>query len=198
MGEQELRAALRDKARERISTLWQEAEAAVAARRARQAAERQAERDTLAKRMAVTLADERRKVLFAADMAARQQQLAALAGLDGRLHTLALEQLAAASGELRRRQWQAMAGELPAMAWGQVNVHPADAGLARATFPGAEVAGDAALTGGVVAESADGRIVVDNSLARRLARAWPDVLTAVLAAVREELDRDAASPAATG
>jgi hypothetical protein len=58
-----------------------------------------------------------------------------------------------------------------------VIVSPADGPLAREMFPKAVIETDAAITGGLVAES-DG-LRVTNTLDRRLAAAWPDLQTTV-------------------
>jgi vacuolar-type H+-ATPase subunit E/Vma4 len=97
-----------------------------------------------------------------------------------------------------RRQWLALAGELPAAAWQQVRVHPNDFDQARQTFPNAQVEVDATLAGGLVAVSADGRIVLDNSLTGRLRQAWPGLLPALVTAVCTEVNQGAAGPTPTG
>ena len=198
MGERELQEALRARAHKRIDAAWQAAEAAVAARRAAIEDQRQALCATMQRQLAGTAAAERRRLLAETERALRRQRLTALQALEGRLQALAGPLLAGLGDSRRHRTWAALAGELPAAEWQRVRVHPEDLDRARRAFPGAEVAVDATLAGGLVAETGDGRIVLDNSLAGRLAQAWPALLTPLAAAVCEEVDKDAAGPAATG
>jgi len=195
MGEHELREALHGKALAQIHALWEQAEAEVAARRqdvAQQLADLRAEMNG---RVAKTVANERRTALAAAELAARRQRLAAEAEFGKRLYLKATELLPSLLGTARSRLWLALAKELPAARWRQVLVHPDDLEPARQRFPEAVVETDPALIGGVVADADDGRVVVDNSLAGRLARAWPEMLTPLIDAVREEVDRNVAGPA---
>jgi vacuolar-type H+-ATPase subunit E/Vma4 len=198
MGEHELREALRNDAQARIRDVWQVAEAALAERRAVVARQVAALREEAQRRLAATVAEERRTLLAAATLAARQQQLAAEAGLLDRLKALALRLLPGLCGEDRRRLWLALANELPAADWERIVVHPDDLETARLTFPMTEIVAAVALAGGLVAETAGGRVVVDNSLAGRLKQGWPGLQTALLAAVYEEVDRDAAGPTPAG
>lgn len=198
MGEHELQEALRVRTQEQIRMVWQAAEAAVATRRDEIEQRRQTMLELLTRELDTAITGERRKLLAAAERVVRQQRLAALASLEGRLHPLAVQLLPALGMAEDRRLWLALAGELPAAEWQHVCVHPDDLDQARQTFPAAVVEGDAALAGGLVAATADGRIVLDNSLAGRLQQAWPELLTPLIAAVRAEVDQGAAGPAPTG
>lgn len=196
MGERELQEALRGKARERIRRIWRAAEEAVAARRAEIGAEQAILRERAEQEQAATAVVTRRNVLAAAALAAQQQCLVTEQRLRERLHALAGRRLPTLIDGARARVWQALAAELPAAEWQRIRVHPADLAVARQRFPTAEVLADAALGGGLVAEAGDGRIVVDNSLAGRLERAWPELLVPLFAAISEEVERDAAGAAA--
>jgi hypothetical protein len=195
MGEHELQEALRARTEEQIQLLWQAAETAVATRRAEVGEQQRSVLEAMARELATAAAGERRRLLATAERGLRQQRLAALAALEVRLHTLAGQLLPALGRGKDRRQWLALAGELPTAAWQRIRVHPDDLDQARQTFPAAAVEGDATLAGGLVAITADGRIVLDNSLAGRLRLAWPELLTPLIAAVCAEVDQDAAGPA---
>jgi vacuolar-type H+-ATPase subunit E/Vma4 len=197
MGEHELQEALRGKARETIRELWQAAEAAVAERRAEIDARQAALRDTAERQLAAAAAVVLREVLATAERAVRQRQLVAEQALRERLHAAAMRVLPELGAGDRRRLWRTLAAELPPIAWQRIRVHPDDLSVARQFFPTVEVIAEPALGGGLVAETADGRIVIDNALTGRLARAWPDLLAPLFAAINEEVDRDAAGSAAT-
>lgn len=198
MGEHELQEALREEAQARIRELWRAAEAAVARRRAETEEGLAALRGEAARREATAVAAVCRTVLTATRAEERRQRLAGEAQFEQRLHALAVRLLPELCATERCRLWQALANELPAAEWQRVRVHPDDLLQAQRTFPAAEVTADSALGGGLVAETADGRIVVDNSLAGRLEQSWPALLTPLLAAADEELDKDAAGSAAPG
>ena len=68
---------------------------------------------------------------------------------------------------------------------------PADRQRGVASFPTATITTDETLGGGLIATTADGMIRVDNSLSRRLLRAWPDLLPKLLAELRQRVDNDA-------
>ena len=195
MGERELQEALRGKAQARIREIWQAAEEAVAARRAEIRAEQAVLRERAEQESAATAVVIRRNVLAAAALEAQQQCLVTEQRLCERLHALAVRRLPTLIDGARSRVWQALAAELPAAKWQRIRVHPADLPAARQRFPTAEVLADATLGGGVVAEAGDGRIVIDNSLAGRLERAWPELLVPLFAAINEEVERDAAGVA---
>jgi hypothetical protein len=75
-------------------------------------------------------------------------------------------------------RFRLLAGELPARSWTRVVVNPADAELARASFPGCGITTDPAIVGGVIAEG-DG-LRVTNTWTSRLTAAWPELLPEVL------------------
>jgi vacuolar-type H+-ATPase subunit E/Vma4 len=173
------------------------AEVAVTERRVEFAARQSALRDAAERQLAAAAAVVRRDVLATAERAVRQQQLAAEQALQERLHAAAMRIFPDLGTGDRQQLWHALAAELPPVDWQRIRVHPDDLSVARLFFPTVEVAADPALGGGLVAETADGRIVVDNSLMGRLARAWPDLLPPLFAAISEEVDRNAAGSAAT-
>lgn len=197
MGERELREALRGKAQERIRQIWQAAETAVATRRAAIGAEQAALRGAAEQQAAAAEELTRRNVLAAAELRARQRCLDAEQQVNARLRALADRLLADLVRNDRARLWQALAAALPAAQWQRIRVHPEDLPTAKAAFPSAEVTADPALAGGLVAETADGRIVVDNSLNGRLDRLWPELLAPLFAVINREVDRDAAGSATT-
>lgn len=198
MGEHELQEALRREAQAKIRAIWEAAEAAVAARRAEVAAAAVALRAASARRQALALAEVQRTTRSQAEAAARQRLLTAESVLLERLQRLAMRLLPQLGAGERPRVWQALAGELPPGDWQRVQVHPDDLPLARTTFPAAEIAGAPELGGGLVVATADGRLAVDNSLAGRLERRWPELQIPLMAAIQEEVTKDAAGTVFTG
>jgi vacuolar-type H+-ATPase subunit E/Vma4 len=80
--------------------------------------------------------------------------------------------------------FRTLAAELPPADWGTIRVNPLDAPLAAELFPTARVVADDAISGGLEADSADGTLVVVNTLESRLARGWDDLLPGMVAALR--------------
>ena len=186
MGEHELQAALCREADARIRGLWAEAESEVAARRQVLAAEldrqrQQADEEARQAALAVTRAAQTtsRQIL-------RRCRLQAEAALAERLRLLAGQLLAEMADAERERLWRGCVAELPQASWQALRVAPADVERARRDFPQAEVLTDHLLLGGVVAATAAERIVVDNSLAGRLGRAWPELLPELIAMLARE------------
>ena len=190
MGEAELKTALRREGEVQIRDFWQTAEAAVTTRRREidaECARLHAETDRQLQAEGTQL---RSNVLFAARTRALEQRLHAEAALEERLLILARELLPELAGDDRAGLWEALRAELPTAAWESLTVHPADREQAGHAFPDAVIEEDETLGGGLVAACADGTIRIDNSLACRLLRAWPDLLPQLLAELRKLVDND--------
>ena len=188
MGESELKNALQREGEARIRGFWQDAEALVSARRQEIAGQREqlhAETDRQLQTEATQL---RRNLLFSAQTRALECRLHAEAALEERLRQLACLLLPKLAGDERARVWQALCAELPAADWTNIKVQPADRERARRAFPAAVIDEDESLGGGLVATCADATLRVDNSLACRLRRAWPDLLPQLLAELRKLVD----------
>ena len=177
----------------RAREFWQQSEAAVDARRK----EIEAELDRLRAEAGRSLQAEekvlRNKLLSEARAKATGCRLHAEADMEARLLEMAGRVLTEMVGTSRRTVWQALCSELPDYQWTNLTVHPADLELARQTFPTAEIACTEVIGGGLVAHDTEGTVRIDNSLSRRLLRAWPDLLPNLMKDLREQVDRDAAS-----
>jgi V/A-type H+-transporting ATPase subunit E len=73
-----------------------------------------------------------------------------------------------------------LVAELPPADWASVRVNPADGELAAAAFPATRLVVDPAIAGGLEVLAEEGRIQVTNTLEKRLERAWPGLLPALL------------------
>lgn len=80
--------------------------------------------------------------------------------------------------------FRALAAELPLAAWRTVRVNPAFVSLAADCFPNAEIVPDPSLSEGFKVVSADGSLVVDNTLSTRLVRFWPELLPHLMSELR--------------
>ena len=197
MGVAELETALRHEGEVRAREFWRQSEAAVDARRR----EIEAKLDRLCAEAGRTLqaAEKglRNKLLFEARARATACRLHAEAAMEARLLDLAGRVLIDMAGTSRGAVWQALSSEIPDYQWTNLTVHPVDLELARETFPSAAIACAEAIGGGLVAHDAEDTVRIDNSLPRRLLRAWPDLLPNLMKDLRERVDRDAASDSDT-
>lgn len=89
--------------------------------------------------------------------------------------------------QLRRddaeRFFRALAAELPKAPWRSVLCNPDDVAAATACFPAATITSDRAVSGMIVATE-DGSLTVDNTMLKRLEKAWPDLLPDLMAELR--------------
>ncbi len=120
-----------------------------------------------------------------ADAEARGIVLEARSALAERLFGLAHGMLGRYRGEGYEAMFDALVRELPPHEWQRVRVNPSDRRLASDRLPAAEVVPDDAIVAGIVVEDAGGRVRVDNTLGKRLERAWPRLLPAIMNEILE-------------
>ena len=198
MGQEELKRALVREAEERVRSLWSEAEAEIAELRD-ELAERNYRADTEAAR--------KRQSDSAALQAESQQRitgfrrracLEAESRLLERLQELARELLPSFVAQHREKWFAALVEELPEHAWQQVSVHPDDIPQAEKLFVDAELKADDGIVGGLIVKGAGGRVQVDNSLAKRLERLWPELISLLIGKIREKEPFDETASPETG
>jgi vacuolar-type H+-ATPase subunit E/Vma4 len=197
MGEHELRAALRREADDRIREGWAAAEREVATRRAQVTTDLDALRQTGEEQALAAALAARRAAAATIEQALRRCRLLAESTLAERLRSLAEQVLTELAEQERDPLWRASVAEIPAAEWRTLRVAPADLLRARRDFPRASVEADNALIGGLIAATAGERIVVDNSLAGRLERGWPELLPELMANLIREMTAHETTGAAT-
>lgn len=106
--------------------------------------------------------------------------------LADRLYELAQKELPWLREQCGSRLLETCAKELPRTKWRKLRVHVSQVDLARKLFPEAKIEGDDTISGGLVAESADGKIMVINTLEKRLERSWPRILPEFIRTLRKE------------
>lgn len=126
----------------------------------------------------------RRTLIAKASRAAALIRLRAEHALALRLRQRARICLERLPGDGAERLFRNLAAELPEVPWQTVWTAPGDTGRASGFFPGATIAADEAVTGGLRAAAADGALAVDNTLETRLGKAWPDLLPQLMAELR--------------
>jgi vacuolar-type H+-ATPase subunit E/Vma4 len=180
MAEQPLIDAIRHEGDADVQAAWTAARTAVDTCKARCAhaledARREASQAAKAKTTTIEAAASLR-----AETDARRIRAAAKAALARRLYELAMSTLRDFRSTRYAELFAALAADLPAGSWQRVVVHPADEALARRHFPDAHIECDAEVDAGLIVETADRRVRVDNTLRTRLDAAWPDLLPAVM------------------
>ena len=189
MGESELKIALQREGEEQVRAFWQAAEKKVAKRRQELKEEQEQLRLEAERQLQSEVSRRRNSLLAESRMQVMASRLHAEALLDERLQGLASQLLTELTEKNREVLWQALCAELPPAEWGQITVSQASQGLAARDFPMAEIELDDAIAGGLIATSSSG-VRVDNSLACRLRRAWPDLLPQLMSELRRLVDSD--------
>jgi len=191
----ELIESLRQRADERVSKLWADAEGEAGVARADVARRLGQLRADGEKHLAAATRAAEVKALSEANNRARAVRLSAEQELARRLRAIATALLSTLRTGGYETAFGRMAREIPALEWETVRVHPDDAAAAGKIFPGAAIVSDRAISGGVDASAEDGSIRVINTLEKRLDRAWDELLPLLIKDVYEETDDGAPSQA---
>ncbi len=182
---------LRAVGEEKVCAIWQQAEAEVQAYQKEKEAALAEERKRCRLQGQQALVEFGRGLMVAAEEKAWLRRSEAEAQLAERLYHLAQKELDWLREQCGSRLLSACAKELPQAEWKQLRVSESEVAFARTLFPEAEVAGDRSISGGLVAESGDGRVTVINTLEKRLERAWPRILPGFFRTLREEKENAA-------
>jgi V/A-type H+-transporting ATPase subunit E len=198
MGQIELKTALQCQTAEQVRQVWAEAEQTVAGRRA-EVEEQMAKRQQLAEqRQAKSDCRLREEHLLKVRQQNQHSRLTVEAQLNRRLRQLAERLLPELVTGNREALWSRLTTQIPDADWATVRVHPDDRTRAVDHFTGATIETDPALVAGLVAINRDGRVRVDNSLSRRLERAWPALLPPLMTRLKTMVETDATVETETG
>lgn len=181
MGEAELKAALEREARAEMALFWRDAEERLARLREERAQSARTEEVDLQVRIDREVGRRRERMLAEVQRELRVEMLKGTEAFAARLYACAAGALSGFADQHAADLLGALVQELPDRPWERIRCRAADIPLVRCYFPEAAIDADDAPFGGVIAESADGRIRIDNSLRGRLARLWPRLLPQVIA-----------------
>ncbi|HKJ05115.1 MAG TPA: V-type ATP synthase subunit E [Geopsychrobacteraceae bacterium] len=190
MGQQELEAALRREGEERAREIWCSVEASAHQLRDETDEKLQALRQKSRWRQGAEVARLVEEARSAAFYRGRMCRLTVEQGLDRRLQALVASltsQLAESGGE---DLFAALAAEIPEFNWTLVKVNPRDEGVARACFEAAEIVTDESIGGGLSVQGDDGRLIVTNTLEKRMSRLWPELLPEMMKELRQRIEND--------
>lgn len=190
MGQSELEAALRKGGDEKIRGIWSavEAEAEDLRRNTadllsqeQQAEQVRCEQQILALQTAKNAAAEQK---------VERCRLDAEAVLARRLSTLAtgmLEEFAVAGGV---KLFLALVAEIPSYSWRQVRVNGRNQLTAVSCFPAAEIEIATEISAGLEVQDEERQVRIINTLEKRLAHLWPELLPELMAELRQKAGGD--------
>ena len=110
----------------------------------------------------------------------------ALDSLRNLLHEAAVKQLHNLRDDDCGVTFEKLAQELPEQNWETVLVNPTDISMAKNFFNNCTIQTDPAISGGMVAESMNGKIVVNNTFEKRLESSWPTFFPAIVRELETE------------
>lgn len=181
MGLDELLITLKKNEQQEIDNIWQTARNE--AEKLRLQASEESARITKehSDRLSDACRKSRRSIFSKNANRVREKKLFAYQALDRALLKAALKQLPALRECRYEKTFALLAAELPERQWEKVFVNPADIKLAAKYFPPVIIHADPAVSGGLAAVAAGGRIMVDNTFEKRLERKWFLLLPAIIA-----------------
>jgi vacuolar-type H+-ATPase subunit E/Vma4 len=179
--------AVQQKTATAIAAIWADARAEAARRRDAADQSVRQQREQHGARLQLVTATARRAATAEAVRRSRIVRSNAKVAVAERAHAIALAALARLRDSGYADRFRALAAELPKREWQRVTVNPADVALARLHFSGCDIAIDAAISGGVIAE--DAALRVNNTFEQRLAASWPELLPGVMTDVLDARQR---------
>ena len=186
MGLEELISTLKKNEQKQIDDIWQQTRAEADSIR-KQVAEAIAKiTEEHADQLASACRKSVRVIVAEADMKARKKKLFAYQGLDEVLHATAINQLPRLREHGYENVFAQLAKELPGSQWEKILVNPSDVDLAAKFFDKNIIQPDTAISGGLIAVNAGGRMVVDNTFEKRLERQWSHILPELIKRIEEK------------
>jgi len=117
-------------------------------------------------------------------------RLSAEKDLAERLYDLSLSLLDTLRNDTYKDVFISLCSEIPASDWSKVRVNPRDEAPARGFFPDARLVKDDSIFGGMAVMSSEEKILVINTLEKRLEKAWEDILPLLMNDTHRELPDD--------
>jgi vacuolar-type H+-ATPase subunit E/Vma4 len=130
-----------------------------------------------------------RTIFSETEVKTREKKLFAYEALDQALRTAAATLLPALREQNYEKVFANLVAELPQRQWEKIVVNPADLELAAKFFTVHSIGPDAAISGGFVAVTANGRIIVDNTFEKRLERKWLHILPHIIAKLEKRYEK---------
>lgn len=185
MGLEELLSTLRKNEQRQINDIWQAAKDEAAAIR-QQVADAIADiTQKHTEQLDSACLKSKRAIFSETDINVRGKKLFAHQALEHALYNAAMKQLPF----LRQHNYEGifalLVEELPQRQWEEIIVSPQDLDLAARFFAAETIRPEPAIIAGLIATAAEGKIIVDNTFEKRLARKWPQILPAIIAEIEK-------------
>jgi vacuolar-type H+-ATPase subunit E/Vma4 len=188
LGLDELINTLKKNEQKQIGDIWQTAESEAGTIRT-QVAEAIADITKIhAEQLESACQKSMRAIFSETEIKTREKKLFAYQALDQALRNAAVKQLAALREQNYEKVFANLVSELPERQWGKIVVNPADLELSAKFFNENSIKADPAVSGGLIALTADGKIIVDNTFEKRLERKWLHILPQLIAELEKRYE----------
>jgi vacuolar-type H+-ATPase subunit E/Vma4 len=127
-----------------------------------------------------------RTIFSDANTKTRRKKLLAYKFLDQALQATALKQLSSLRKQNYDSVFAKLVGELPERQWEKIFVNPADLKMAAKFFTADIIEPDSSICGGLIAITAENKIIVENTFKKRLERKWFQILPAIIANIEKQ------------
>ncbi len=186
MGLEELISTLRKNGQKQIDDIWQAAESEAESLRQKIAAATDEIMQNHAEKLNSACQKSRRSIFSEADIMTRGKKLLTYRSLDRALLDAAYKQLFGLRQQNYDDVFASLVAELPETEWGKILVNPKDRTLAAKFFPEEIIDPDPSISGGLIATTADSKIIVDNTFKKRLEKKWFHLLPAIIAKIEKK------------
>jgi vacuolar-type H+-ATPase subunit E/Vma4 len=176
LGLEELINTLKKNGQKQIEDIWQQARAEADSMRKQTADAIARITEEHAGQLASACQKSVRTIVAESEIKVRKKKLFAYQELAELLHATALRKLPRLRELNYENVFARLVKELPDGQWEKITVNPSDVSLALRFFNNNIVQADAAVIGGLIAVNAGGKIIVDNTLEKRLERKWSQIL----------------------
>lgn len=188
MGLDELINTLKKNEQQQIDDIWQAAKNEAESIRTQVAEAIAAITKNHADQLASACQKSMRAIFSETEVKTREKKLFAYQALDQALRNAALKQLTALRKQNYEKIFATLVRELPERQWEKIIINPADVELAAKFFNVNSIRQDPAVSGGLVALTANDRIIVDNTFEKRLERKWLHILPQLIAEIEKRYE----------
>jgi vacuolar-type H+-ATPase subunit E/Vma4 len=188
VGLEELLNTLKKNEQKQIDDIWQAAQNQAEILRTQVAEAITQSTKSHAEQLASACQKSMRSIFLETEIKTREKKLYAYQALDQALRNAAILQLPQLREHNYEETFADLVAELPERQWEKIVVNPGDLDLAGKFFAADIVHPDAAISGGLVAVTANGRIIVDNTFEKRLERKWQQILPAIIAELEKRYE----------
>ena len=186
MGLEELLSTLRKTEQKQIKDIWHSAESEAESLR-KKIAEATAEiTQNHSDQLNSACQRSKRSIFSEADIKTREKKLLTYRSLDQALKDAALKQMPGLRQQNYEDVFARLVTELPERQWEKIFVNPADLILAAKFFPEEIINKDPSISGGLIATTAENKIIVNNTFEKRLEKKWFQLLPAIIVQIEKK------------